>query len=257
MLDHIKALFKSEGVWLAGIPILCILFSLAFELGYSAFFGYPAWALNADLKTIIDAFVQVLPRVAALICFYQMATACIKARFIHLRAIGVAMYESRWVIFFAVANSWVQLSWAPVIVCLVFAFVLLYAIPRYQGRIDKRYWPRVRHFVSLRQKVMQAEIQKIKTDRVEMAFRLLVVVPLICYSAGMSSAYLTTRHFVTNLKEPDGKYAVIRRYGDTLILAEIDVPKNKLTRHFRFIQFADSDHLLFELEKGIGHYSAD
>jgi hypothetical protein len=234
-LPRHKRGWLTEGIVLAAIPVMAYVLAFGFEYGYYLAYGFPQALISVDLNRVFVAGVIFLAGVSFVVILAAAALAVLPSDHPLARAVAQALtfvllylvfltYEGRFDIFG-------QILGAAVAAYLLYKFALPVVTQRdVVGYVDK--YQRQEEANQLHPTLLRAMLRSIGPLPA-------TIVAYFCFSVILSVTlgwYLATEQAYYFVVAGPPEQVVLRIYGDSLILAQLDRPTRQILRQYTVLR---------------------
>lgn len=219
--QRFRRIINSEATWLAAVPFVGSLVSLAFEAGYLSFYGVPITFVHLDLPQVAAASVLVA-FVAAMLAFCsEMLFAIVRGDHPLRQALVLPLFRGLFFFPFVLLSPFPAIKWI-YFLGFVLALALLELVPPIFSRRNESYLVRLAD-----QNKANRDAEKKEEPFMEHAkgiFGLVMMAGFLVFLIGFNYASDKERYFVTD----DGDKIMVANYGDLIVFKSFDQVTNRI-----------------------------
>lgn len=245
----------SEGLIIAGIPLIGYVVAFAYELGYARYYAIPPEFISLTMTQVLIATTALL----GLIIFFAQVLILVPSS---QSPVSKAFWRtSPYLIMFVAAlfifgaAHWRE--WIFLLGVLIFFCFMELVFPMLVHREEPTYARRLAASEQADQTVAQSLAIKPVVDAVSkqavLLFLCVAVVVYIAFLSGRGTAITQETYYVDSSKS---NVVVLRFYGDTVVLHEYDSATKKLKGDLIVTKISEKQPLRLQ-EKKIGHLEKD
>lgn len=240
--QRFRRIINSEAIWLAAVPFVGSIISLAFEAGYLSFYGVPITFVHLDLPQIAAASVFVIIVIAMLGFCYEMLFAIVRGDHPVRQALVSPLFKGLFFFPFVLllplpAIKWTYLSG------FVLIFVLLELVPPIFSRRNASYLVRLSD--QLKANRVAEKKEEPFTEHVKGIFGLAMMSGLLVFLIGFDYASDKDHYFETD----SGDKIMVANYGDLIVFKSFDRVTGTLGTELTIMKL-DSGHLSLKERAG-------
>lgn len=215
LAGRFRRIINSEAIWLAAVPFIGSLVSLAFEAGYLSFYGVPVTFVHLDLPQIAAASVFVAVVVAMLAFLSEIVFATVRGEHPVRQALVSPLFKAFFFFPFVLLGPLPATKWL-YFFGFALAFVVLELVPPIFSRRDGSYL--VRLAAQVKEDRDADGKQEPLMEHVKGIFGLTAMAGLLVFLIGFDYASDKGRYFVAGT----GDKVMVANYGDLFVFTSFD-----------------------------------